>query len=107
MSAAPYLTRVHAIAGRVEGTAAYPFTLGFVPQLDLHLDAPVTFFVGENGSGKSTLIEAIASVCRLPVSGGGRNELAGGSGPDSRSPLAPALRPSFRKRPPDAYFLRS
>jgi predicted ATPase len=36
--------------------------------------AVVTFFVGENGTGKSTVIEAIAALCRLPVSGGGRNE---------------------------------
>jgi predicted ATPase len=44
---------------------------------------------------------------RLPVSGGGRNELAGHHGPDAVSPLAPALRPIFRRRPPDAYFLRA
>ena len=68
---------------------------------------PVTFFVGENGTGKSTLIEAIAALCRLPVSGGGRNELADGHGPERTSPLARALRPVFRRRPRDAYFLRS
>src|SRR4029453_590730 len=54
-----------------------------------------------------TVIEAIAAVCKLPVSGGGRNELAGNHGPDAASPLAPSLRPSFRRRPPDAYFLRA
>ena len=46
-------------------------------------------------------------MCRLPVSGGGRNELAGQHGPEATSPLAPALRPAFRRRPPDAYFLRA
>jgi len=81
--------------------------LPFVRQLDLRFESPVTFFVGENGTGKSTLIEAIASLCRLPVSGGGRNELAGRHGPDAVSLLAPALRPAFRRRPPDAYFLRA
>jgi predicted ATPase len=85
----------------------YPFTLPFVRDLDLRFESPVTFFVGENGTGKSTLIEAIASLCRLPVSGGGRNELAGAHGPDADSALAPALRPAFRRRPPDAYFLRA
>jgi predicted ATPase len=94
------------IPERVGDESTYPFSLPFLGQLDLTF-SPVTFFVGENGTGKSTLIEAIASLCRLPVSGGGRNELADGSGPDQRSPLAPALRPAFRRRPPDSYFLRA
>jgi predicted ATPase len=85
----------------------YPFNLPLIRALDIEFTSPVTFFVGENGTGKSTVIEAIASLCRLPVSGGSRNELAGSHGPDGSSPLAPALRPSFRRRPPDAYFLRS
>jgi predicted ATPase len=105
--AVPYLTRVSVMASRLGSRGDYPFTLPFVHELDLTFEAPVTFFVGENGSGKSTLIEGIASLCRLPVSGGGRNELAGGTGPDAASPLASALRPSFRGKPPDAYFLRS
>jgi predicted ATPase len=46
-------------------------------------------------------------VCRLPVSGGSRNELSGRHGPDTSSPLARALRPTFRQRPADAYFLRA
>ena len=85
----------------------YPFNLPIVRDLDIEFVSPVTFFVGENGTGKSTVMEAIASVCRLPVSGGGRNELSGTHGPDKTSPLAKALRPSFRRRPPDAYFLRA
>jgi predicted ATPase len=105
--AVPYLTRVCVVPERVDPAGGYPFSLPFVSQLDLGFTSPVTFFVGENGSGKSTLIEAVASVCRLPVSGGGRNELSGGHGPDAASPLAPTLRPSFRRHPPDAYFLRS
>ena len=52
-------------------------------------------------------MEAIATVCRLPVSGGGRNELADKHGPEMSSALAAALRPVFRRRPPDAYFLRA
>jgi predicted ATPase len=85
----------------------YPFSLPIVRGLDIAFASPVTFFVGENGTGKSTIIEALAALCRLPVSGGGRNELAGTHGPDTVSPLAAALRPSFRRRPPDAYFLRA
>lgn len=54
-----------------------------------------------------SIIEALAAVCRLPVSGGSRNELSANHGPDTVSALAPALRPSFRRRPPDGYFLRA
>src|SRR5687767_8088657 len=107
MNAAPYLVGINVVANRIEGRDGYPFTLPFVGQLDLRFESPVTFFVGENGTGKSTLLEAIASLCRLPVSGGGRNELAGRHGPDAVSPLAPVLRPVFRRQPPDAYFLRA
>lgn len=67
----------------------------------------MTFFVGENGTGKSTVIEAIAALCRLPVAGGGRHDVAAHHGPERTSVLAGALRPSFRRRPRDAYFLRS
>ena len=107
MTTAPYLIGVNIVPGRVQRDDVYPFTLPFVRQLHLEFDAPVTFFVGENGTGKSTLMEGLASLCRLPVSGGGRNELAAHHGPDAESPLAPALRPAFRRRPPDAYFLRA
>jgi predicted ATPase len=108
---APYLARVYLKEEireqiSVDGSE-YPFNLPIVRDLDIEFASPVTFFVGENGTGKSTVIEAIASVCRLPVSGGGRNELSGTHGPDKVSPLAKALRPSFRRRPPDAYFLRA
>lgn len=107
MMAVPYLLGVTLVPERVERNDSYPFTLPFVRQLDLQFVSPVTFFVGENGTGKSTLIEAIASLSRLPVSGGGRNELGSHHGPDRVSPLAPALRPAYRRRPPDAYFLRA
>jgi predicted ATPase len=107
MTSAPYLAGVSVVPERIGQGTVYPFTLPFVRELDLQFESPVTFFVGENGTGKSTLIEAIASLCRLPVSGGGRNELAGRHGPQAVSPLAPALRPALRRSPPDAYFLRA
>jgi predicted ATPase len=44
--------------------------------LTLEFTTPLTFLVGENGSGKTTLLEAIADLCRLPIGGGGRTELA-------------------------------
>jgi predicted ATPase len=73
----------------------------------LEFRGPVTFFVGENGTGKSTLIEAIAALSRLPVSGGGPNELADNHGPEFESALSKILRPSFRQQPRDGYFLRA
>jgi predicted ATPase len=108
-AAAPYLigVRVKETGIDKEDDDVYPFNLPLVRTLDLAFESPVTFFVGENGTGKSTLIEAIAALCRLPVAGGGRSDLADSRGPERTSPLAKALRPVFRKRPRDAYFLRS
>jgi predicted ATPase len=102
----PYLVRLQLKEGATDASD-YPFNLPLIRRLDIEFTAPVTFFVGENGTGKSTVIEAIADLCKLPVSGGSRNELAGNHGPDASSALAHALRPSFRRRPPDAYFLRA
>jgi predicted ATPase len=105
-STAPYLVRLQLKEGAAE-PGDYPFNLALICSLDIEFTSPVTFFVGENGTGKSTVIEAIAALCRLPVSGGGRNEWSGNHGPDASSPLAQSLRPSFRRRPSDAYFLRA
>ncbi len=76
--------------------------------LELEFNRPLTFLIGENGSGKTTLIEAIADLCRLPTGGGGRTELADDLKTERpRSRLARALRPSFRERPWDGYFVRA
>ncbi len=91
---APYLSRLHLKEGTAPRPDAYPFTIPVIGGLDIEFVSPVTFFVGENGTGKSTVIEAIAALCRLPVSGGGRNELADRHGPDTSSALAAALRPA-------------
>ena len=103
-SSPPYLVRLR-LRECVVDSGEYPFDLPLIRCLDIEFTSPVTFFVGENGTGKSTVIEAIAALCRLPVSGGSRNELSGSHGPDTSSPLAPALRPTFRQRPSDAYLL--
>ena len=109
MTGVPYLERVSVRDEKTpeDGRGSFPFNLPFVDGLDLTFTTPVTFFVGENGSGKSTLIEAIAELCRLPVSGGGRNELGAGHGPEARSELAPVLRAAFRRQPRDGYFFRA
>jgi predicted ATPase len=102
----PYLLGVHVVPQRVQADE-YPFHLPLLRTLDLQFTSPVTFFVGENGTGKSTVIEALAALCGLPISGGSRNELSSNHGPDSVSALAAVLRPSFRRRPRDGYFLRA
>ena len=103
----PYLLGVRTVSERLAETAEFPFSLAVVKDLDLVFNRPVTFFVGENGSGKSTILEAIVALCGLPVSGGSRADLAGQHGPESDSALSSALRPSFRRRPRDGYFLRA
>jgi predicted ATPase len=105
--AVPYLLGVKLAPERLPAEIVHPSDLPFMAGLDLSIQEPVTFFVGENGTGKSTLIEAIAALCRFPVSGGGRNELAAGHGPERDSSLSKVLRPSFRRQPRDGYFLRA
>jgi predicted ATPase len=103
----PYLLGVKTVVEKLPLERPFPFNLPFVPGLDLSLRKPVAFFVGENGTGKSTLLEAIAVLCRLPVSGGGRNEIGGSHGPEQDSVLSQVLRPSFRRQPRDGFFLRA
>jgi predicted ATPase len=104
---APYLQGISFLNDRVADFTEWPFSMPFVRDLELRFESSVTFFVGENGSGKSTLIEALADVCGLPVSGGGKNESADRHGPELRNPLAHAIRPAFTRKPPDSYFFRA
>lgn len=104
---APFLRRVYVVPERVASWDEFPCSIPFVRALDLAFPTPVTFLVGENGSGKSTLVEAMVELCDLPVAGGGKNERADLRGPEQHAALAPFLRPSFAKRPPDAYFFRA
>jgi predicted ATPase len=103
----PYLERVSTVDDRVDDWSRFPYSLPFVKELSLGLMKPVTFLVGENGSGKSTLLEGIAEVCRLPVSGGSRNEIGERHGPEARSALGSVLRPAFVRKPQDSYFFRA
>ena len=103
----PFLLEVASVPERFEDKEGFPFDLPFVRDLRLTFDHPVTFFVGENGSGKSTLLEAIAAVAGLPVAGGSRNELGSQHAPELTSALGDTLRPSFRRKPRDGFFLRA
>lgn len=91
----------------VDASKGYPFNLPWAKGLSLDFTTRVTFFVGENGSGKSTLLEALADLCGLPVSGGGKNELGQRHAPEERSPFRGALRGGFRRKPWDGFFLRA
>lgn len=103
-----YLRGARVVEERVPADDHYPFALPFVRDLDITLDTPVTFFVGETRSGKSTLLEAIASLVGFPASGGGKEDLADmGHRPESSAPLAAALRPSFVVCPRDGFFFRA
>jgi predicted ATPase len=85
----------------------FPLSLPFVRNLSLRFTNAVTFFVGENGSGKSTLLEAVAALSGLPAAGGSLNERAQEYAPETESALYPYLRPAFRLRPRDGFFLRA
>ena len=106
MQPPPYLLGMQLVAERVPDFEQHPFSVPCVRSLDLTFNSRVTFLIGENGCGKSTLLEGLASACRLPVSGGGSNDLTARDGPRDETSLGAALRPRFRQRPPDAYFFR-
>ena len=104
---AAYLRQVYRREDVEVDPAAFPFNIPWFEDLDITFDSAVTFLVGENGSGKSTLMEALAAKCRLPVGGGGRNELSDQHSPHMKSELAPALRAAFAKQPRTGYFFRA
>lgn len=103
----PFLANLSLLTERVEDDTAYPFTIEAIRDLELSFRSPICFLVGENGCGKSTVLEAIADLCGLPVAGGSKADFNHVVGAEARSPLAPYLRPSFRKRPRDGYFFRA
>lgn len=49
-------------------TDYYPFNLPiFSDTVEIELDKPVTFFIGENGSGKSTLLTGLTQKCGIHI----------------------------------------
>ncbi len=104
---APFLRQVALRPGVEVDDTRFPGSLPFLRGLDVSFETKVTFFVGENGTGKSTLLEAVAALCGLPVTVGGRNELADERGAQAESDLLPYLIGSFARKPRDGYFFRA
>lgn len=101
---APFLRRVSSAAPSL--ARGHPFDVPALSRgIDLEFTTPVTFFVGENGSGKSTLLEAIAECCGFNPEGGNRDHHRAGVA--DRSPLAQALRLSWRPKVVEGFFLRA
>lgn len=100
-----YLEGISILEERIENPKAFPYNLPFVRGLELSLDQPLTFFVGENGCGKSTLLEAIADLCGFQMGGGSAHDVYAQH--EGRSLLSRALRPRFRHRPRDGFFFRA
>ncbi|MEN8157694.1 MAG: AAA family ATPase [Bacteroidota bacterium] len=51
----------------------FPFSIPAIAKLNLGLNKPITFLVGENGSGKSTILEAIADRLGFNAMGGSKH----------------------------------
>src|SRR5918999_348006 len=102
---APFLRSVVSVPEKMDG-ARYPFNIrAFSHGINLTFRSNVTFFVGENGTGKSTLLEALAECCGFNPEGGNRDHhravLA------DRSPLAQALRLTWRPKVTEGFFMRA
>ena len=102
---APFLHRIASLPEKVD-PKVYPFNIpAFAPGIDLSFRNKVTFFVGENGSGKSTLLEALAECCGFNPEGGSRDHHRESFA--DRSPLAQALRLSWRPKVAEGFFMRA
>jgi len=102
---APFLHEVVSLPEKVDPTR-YPFNVpAFSSGIALTFRSKVTFFVGENGSGKSTLLEALAECCGFNPEGGNRDHYRATFA--DRSPLAQALRLSWRPKVIESFFMRA
>jgi predicted ATPase len=102
---APFLRRIESLPEKIDQTR-FPFNIrAFSHGIDLAIGSKVTFFVGENGSGKSTLLEALAECCGFNPEGGNRDHHRATFA--DRSPLAQALRLSWRPKVTEGFFMRA
>ena len=101
----PFLTRVTLRESRAH-SCEFPFNLPVLQHgLDIRMQAPVTFFVGENGSGKSTVLEAIAWNAGFASQGGSRDHRQ--STDDDAPSLGRALKLSWRRKVASGFFMRA
>ena len=102
---APFLRRIESLPESIDPTT-HPFNIrAFSRGIELTIESKVTFFVGENGSGKSTLLEAIAECCGFNPEGGSRDHHRAVFA--DRSPLAQALRLTWRPKVTEGFFMRA
>jgi predicted ATPase len=102
---APFLRRIESLPDKVH-PGRYPFNIRALSSgVDLPLDTAITFLVGENGSGKSTLLEAIAECCGFNPEGGNRDHHRATFA--DRSPLAQALRLTWKPKVTEGFFMRA
>lgn len=83
----------------------FPFDVPALAGLDLEIERPVTFLVGENGSGKSTLLEGLALAARIV--GVGSQALDRDPTLAAVRPLADALRLTWNRRTHRGFFMRA
>jgi len=101
----PFLTHVEMRQDRVTPDV-HPFDLPvFTHGLDLRLESPVTFFVGENGSGKSSLLEALAWSAGFASQGGDRSHRYTDDGEGQL--LGRALKLAWRQKGVGGFFMRA
>jgi predicted ATPase len=103
-----FLQEIHFLWERVKGEERQQFPFGLPAYQgveSMSLRAPVVFFVGENGTGKSTLLEAVASLCEFPTSGG---EVGGDEHSSvQEAPLEKMLRLSWMPRVRKGFYLKA
>jgi predicted ATPase len=101
----PFLTHVEMRDDRVT-PGVHPFDLPVLSQgLELRVESPVTFFVGENGSGKSSLLEALAWSAGFASQGGDRSHRY--SEGEEGHLLGRALKLAWRQKGVGGFFMRA
>jgi predicted ATPase len=101
-----HLGAVRRKRGKGASSDVFPFSVPAIRSLvELHLDASVTFFVGENGSGKSTLLEALAVAAGVPAVGS--DNVLDDATLSAQRQLARQLTLEWKRRTHRGFFLRA
>ena len=101
----PFLLSIYAPKSKFKQNI-FPFNLPvFSKGINIKINTPVTFFVGENGSGKSTLLEAIAKSCGFSLEGGSKDHYRKIF--EKSSSLEEVLKLTWFPKVNDGFFLRA